>query len=539
VTEKALSTAGGEQTAGGLRYVFENYVLDTDRRELHCGSVPVSIAPQVFDLLDYLIRNRHRVVSKDDLINAIWNGRIVSDAALTTRLNVARSAVGDSGDEQRLIKTLPRKGFRFIGQVQEASRRADAIEVDHRAQTSNPVLTLPDKPSLAVLPFQNLGGNLEQDYFADGMVEDIISGLSRSKSLFVISRSSSFTYKGKVIDIKQIGRELGVRYVLEGSVRNAGNRVRIAAQLIDAASGVNVWADRFEDHLEDIFDLQDHLTGSVTGAISPQLDRAEMERAQRKPTENLQAYDYYLRAMFATYQYTRQSNLETLKLTKIAIALDPSFARAYAFAANSFGAKKAWWMADTVQDRAETRQLVERAIQLDNDDPLVLAWSGQAYSYVLDEPETGAALLARAVAIDPNLAIARNWKGWAHVYLGNTDAAIEQFSAAIRLSPLDPRAFLSQAGMGYAHFFAGRYEEGISWAMNAIQGRASFPGAQRALMVNLAMAGRIADARRACDAALQTDPALRISGIRNRTPLRRLEDVEKLGRAYRMAGVPE
>jgi TolB-like protein len=427
---------------GSLRYLFENYALDTDRRELHCGRDVIAIAPQVFDLLNYLIGNRERVVDKDDLIRTIWQGRIVSDAALTTRLNAARNAIGDSGDEQRLIKTLPRKGFRFVGTVQEVQRPASVAITDTPAQQPKPVLPLPDKPSIAVLPFTNLSSDPEQDYFADGMVEDIITGLSRSKSLFVIARNSSFTYKGKAVDIKQVGRELGVRYVLEGSVRRAGNRVRVTAQLIDASTDVHIWADKFDSDLADIFDLQDRLTSSVIGAISPQLERAEMERARSKPTENLKAYDYYLRALFVTYQFTRESNAEALRLARIAISLDPAFARAYALAANYFGQKKAWgWIEDAAQERVETRQLAERAIQLDQDDPLVLALSGQAYSYVLEEPEKGEALCARAIALDPNLVIARNWKGWANIYLGNVDAAIEQFSAAIRLSPLDPACF--------------------------------------------------------------------------------------------------
>jgi TolB-like protein len=233
-----------------LRYLFEKYAFDTDRRELHRGADVVSVAPQVFDLLDYLIRNRERVVSKDDLINAIWNGRIVSDAALTTRLNAARSAIGDSGEEQRLIKTLPRKGFRFVGPVREAQGAAGAAVADNPVEPPKPVLTLPDKPSIAILPFTNLSSDPEQEYFADGVVEDIITGLSRSKSLFVIARNSSFTYKGKAVDIKQVGRELGVRYVLEGSVRKAGNRVRITGQLVDAATGNHIWADRYDSTLE-------------------------------------------------------------------------------------------------------------------------------------------------------------------------------------------------------------------------------------------------------------------------------------------------
>jgi TolB-like protein/class 3 adenylate cyclase len=402
-----------------------------------------------------------------------------------------------------------------------------------------PTLALPDKPSIAVLPFQNMGGDPEQEYFADGVVEDIITGLSRSRSLFVIARNSSFTYKGKAVDVRRVGRELGVRYVLEGSVRKAGKRVRVTAQLIDAGSDTHIWADKFDDDLEDIFDLQDRLTGSVIGAISPQLERAEMQRAQNKPTENLKAYDYYLRALFASYPQTREGNVEALRLAKLAISLDPGFARAHAHAAGSFGQKKAWgWVDNAAQDRMEAQKFAERAIQLDPDDPLVLAFSGQAYSFVLEDPEKGKALCAKAVALDPNLVIARNWEGWANVYLGNADAAIEQFTAALRLSPLDPRLFLMQTGMAYAHFFAGRYEEGVTWATRAVQSQSKFPGAHRTRMASLAMLGRVTEARRVCEAMLKVDPSFRISDIPNRTPLRP-RDVEKLAHAYRIAGVPE
>jgi TolB-like protein/tetratricopeptide (TPR) repeat protein len=523
-----------------LRFIFEDYALDTDLRELQRGAAVVSVTPQVFDLLDYLIRNRGRVVSKDDLINAIWNGRSVSDAALATRLNAVRSAIGDSGQEQRLIKTLPRKGFRFVGPVLRAQEStgtpvADDAPIEH----PRPVLALPDKPSIAVLPFQNLSDDPEQEYFADGMVEDIITGLSRSKMLFVISRNSSFTYKGRAVDIKQVSRELGVRYVLEGSVRKAGKRVRLTGQLIDASTDAHIWSDKFDSDLDDIFDLQDRLTSSVIGAISPQLERAEIERARRKPTESLQAYDYYLRSKFSTYLWTREGCGEALRMAKLAISLDPAFAVAYAHAANLLNQKKGFgWIEDAAKERAESRQLAERAVQLDQDDPLVLAHAAEVYSYVLEEPETGSAFAARAIALDPNLVMARLWAGWAQIYLGNHDTAIEQFSAAIRLSPIDPHLFVPQTGMAFAHFFAGRYEEGLSWATSAIQRQPNFPGAQRILMANLAMAGRIAEARRACDAVLQTGPALRISGIKS-LPFRRLEDVEKLGQAWRIAGVPE
>lgn len=522
-----------------MRFLFESFAFDTDRRELHRGSDLVALAPQVFDLLEFLIRNRERVVSKDDLINAIWNGRSVSDAALTTRLNAARSAIGDSGGEQRLIRTLPRKGFRFVGPVQQEHGLPGAAVTDGQIEPSKPILELPDKPSIAVLPFQNLSHDPDQNYFADGMVEDIITGLSRSKLLFVISRNSSFTYGTKAVDIKRVSRELGVRYVLEGSVRKGRKKVRLTGQLIDATTGVHIWADKFDSDLEEIFDVQDRLTSSVIGAMSPQLERAEIERARRKPTENLQAYDYYLRSKFSIYQWTREGSDEALRMTRLAIALDPEFAVAHASGANIFGQKKGFgWIEDAAKERAESRHLAERAMQLDQGDPLVLAHAAEVYSYVLEEPETGSALAARAVALDPNLMMARLWAGWAQVYLGDHDAAIEHFSAAIRLSPIDPHLFVPQTGMAFAHFFAGQYKDGLFLATRAIQRQPNFPGAQRIRMSSLAMAGHIDEARRACDAVLQADPALHISSIKA-APFRRREDVDKLSEAWRIAGVPE
>jgi TolB-like protein len=277
-----------------LRYLFEDYAFDTDRRELHRGPEAVAIAPQVFDLLEYLIRNRERVVSKDDLVKAIWDGRIVSDAALTTRMNAARNAIGDSGEAQRLIKTLPRKGFRFVGNVRED--HGSSTTTGQAEEPPRQPLTLPDKPSIAVLPFCNLSSDPEQDYFADGVVDDIITALSRFKSLFVIARNSSFTFKGKAADLKQVGRELGVRYVLEGSVRKAAGKVRITCQLIDATTAAHIWAERYEGDLSNIFALQDEIAVNVISAIQPKLLQAEIDLAAARRPNNLSAYDLYLRA---------------------------------------------------------------------------------------------------------------------------------------------------------------------------------------------------------------------------------------------------
>ena len=302
-------------------------------------------------------------------------------------------------------------------------------------ETAQP-LALPDKPSIAVLPFENMSGDPEQEYFADGMVEDIITGLSRSKSLFVIARTSSFTYKGKAVDVKRVGRELGVRYVLEGSVRKVGSRVRITGQLIDAATGAHLWADRFDSLLEDIFDLQDRVTSSVIGAIAPQLQRAEIERAQRKPTGSLQAYDYYLRALASLYRRTREETIEALKLTEIASGIDPEFAAAYALGARCYAQRKSFgWSSDASQERVEARRLARRAIELDQDDPSVLARTGHALAFVVGEVEDGAALLSRAINLDPNQATARSLRGWVHLYSGEIDAAIEQFQVGAASEP--------------------------------------------------------------------------------------------------------
>src|SRR5262247_2801667 len=282
-----LRSAHSAAWSGKLLYLFEDYRLDTDRRELYREASPISVEPKVFDLLAYVIRNRERVVSKEDLVAAIWNGRIVSESALTTCINAARNAIGDSGEAQRLIKTLPRKGIRFVGVVREERKSAAVAPAVAAPEPSHPSLALPDKPSIAVLPFANLSGDAAQEYFADGMVEDIITGLSRMRWLFVIARNSSFTYKGQAFDVKQVGRELGVRYVLEGSVRKGGNRVRITGQLIDAETGAHLWADRFDGLIEDVFELQDKVASSVAGVIEPALQAAEAARSASRPTEDL------------------------------------------------------------------------------------------------------------------------------------------------------------------------------------------------------------------------------------------------------------
>ena len=527
-----------------MQYAFEDYVLDPDRRELTRGSEAIAVGPQVFDLLLYLVQNREHVVSKDELLDVVWGGRIVSESTLTSHINAARKAIGDSGQEQRLIRTVARKGFRFVGDVREAqpsdgfsSAKAEPANAN---EPSAHALALPDKPSIAVLPFLNLSGDPEQEYFADGVVEDIISALSRIRWLFVIARNSSFTYKGRAVDVKQVGRELGVRYVLEGSVRKAANRVRITGQLIDATTGGHLWADRFEGTLDDIFELQDQVTESVVGAIAPQLERAEIERAKRKPTESLDAYDYYLRGMANLHQGTREAIDEALALFYQALELDPDFASAYAMAAwCHFWRKVNGWMTDRPQEIAEGARLARRAVELGRDDAVALTRGGHALGHLAGDLDGGIALLDRALVLNPNLASAWFLGGFLRVWHGEPDGAIEHFARAMRLSPLDPEMYRMQAGMAVAHLFAGRFDAASSWAEKAFRDLPSFLMVVSIIAASHALAGRTDEARRAMDHLRQLDPTLRISNLEDWLPIHRPEDLATFADGLRRAGLPE
>jgi TolB-like protein/Tfp pilus assembly protein PilF len=500
------------------------------------------MGPQVFDLLLYLIQNRERVVSKDDVLDAVWSGRIVSESTLTSHINAVRKAIGDNGDEQRLVRTIARKGFRFVGEIREGrasdgqnSPTMQPVKVD---EASAPAL--PDKPSIAVLAFQNLSGDPEQEYFADGVVEDIITALSRMRWLFVIARNSSFTYKGRAVDVKQIGRELGVRYVLEGSVRKLANRVRITGQLIDATTGAHLWAERFEGTLDDIFELQDQVAASVVGAIAPQLERAEIERAKRKPTENLNAYDYYLRGTANLHQGTREAIGEALSLFEKAIELDADFASAYAMAAWCYFWRKVnGWMIDPPQEVAEGARLARRAVELGRDDAVALTRSGHALGHLAADLDGGIALLDRAVMLNPNLAAAWFLGGFLRVWHGETDSAIEHFGRAMRLSPLDPEIYRMQAGMAMAHLFAGRFDAASSWAEKASRDLPSFLMVVGIVAASHALAGRTDEAQRAMDHLRELDPALRISNLRDWLPIHRPEDLAIFSDGLQRAGLPE
>jgi TolB-like protein len=528
-----------------MQFVFGDYILDPDRRDLTRGSEVVAIGPQVFDLLVHLVQHRERVVSKDGLLDAVWDGRIVSEATITSHINAARKAIGDNGQEQRLIRTVARKGFRFIGEVKEAHSSDDSsFLTTEPAELDEPpehALALPDKPSIAALPFHNLSGDPEQEYFTDGVVEDIIAALSHIRWLFVIARNSSFTYKGRTVDVKQVGRELGVRYVLEGSVRKEASRVRITGQLIDATTGGHLWADRFEGSLDNIFGLQDHIAESVVGAIAPQLERAEIERARQKPTESLDAYDCYLRGVADVQKGTKGAIDDALPFFYKAIQLDPDFASAYGMAAWCYFWRKVnGWMTDRSQETAEGARLAQRAVELGKNDAVALTRGGHALGHLAGDLDGGIALLDRALVLNPNLAAAwflggflRTWRG------GEPDGAIEYFERAMRLSPLDPEMYRMQAGMAIAHLFAGRFDTASSWAEKSFRDLPSFLMVVSVIAASHALAGRADEAGRAMQHLRQLDPALRISNLTDWLPIHRPDDLATFAEGLRKAGLPE
>jgi TolB-like protein len=517
---------------------FGEFTIDSELRELRRGNELLAVEPQVFDVLRFLIANRDRVVSNDDLIEAVWHGRIVSEATVTTRMNAVRRAVGDSGERQQLIRTIARKGYRFVGDVKEEKAAPTSAAAAVRPGSELP--ELPAKPSIAVLPFSNMSGDPEQEYFADGITEDLITALSQFRSLFVIARNSSFVFKGKAVDAKQIGRELGVRYLLEGSVRKSGNLVRITGQLIEASTGAHLWAGRVDGGLENIFELQDRVTGSVVGAIGPKLEQAEIDRAKRKPTGSLDAYDYYLRGMAKLHEGTKTSINDALHLFNDAIGLDPEFAAAYGMAAWCYNLRKwNWWMTDLAKETAEAELLARKAIAFGQDDALALCTGGFALGHAAGDHEFGARCIDRALALNPNLADAWYFAGWLSSILGEPDVGIERIERAMRLNPIALFPFSAHAAIAWAHFTAGRYDDATSSARRAMLEQPTFLPMLRIFAASSAMAGHLEEARAAIARVREVTPAFRISDVRSIAPYRRREDLQRYVDALRKAGLPE
>ena len=513
-----------------LRYCFGDCELDAGRRELRRGGTIAAVEPQVFDLLLYLIQHRERVISKDELISAVWQGRIVSESALFNRINAARSAIGDTGEQQRLIKTLPRKGIRFIGALREEELAGPLLEKSG--------LALPDRPSLAVLPFTNISGDPDQEYFADGISEDLITGLARIRWLFVIARNSAFVYKHRAVDVKQVSRELGVRYVLEGSVRRFGSRLRVSAQLVDATTGGHHWAERYDRKLGDIFGVQDEITSSVAAAIEPHLLAAEGIRALSRSSNDLGAWEKVARAQTYVCRLTREDHEIAINALKEVVESHSDYAPARGLLGFClvFAAHMGWIEREHALPLA--RQHAIRAICLDDRYP----WGHIALGYCAmmeRRSEESVAALRRAVSLNPNSAAAHSHLSRSLAFAGRDSEAIEHGKMAIRLSPLDPEMALFLGAIAVAHYTAGRFAEAVDRSREAQRLRPGFQGSRRLLCASLAQTERLEEARALLAMVRREQPQLSIAWIRANVPYQTPELMERFLEGMRKAGLTE
>jgi TolB-like protein/Tfp pilus assembly protein PilF len=521
-------------------FVFGPFRLSADRRELSSHGVPVQLGSRAFDLLLALARRHGQLATKDELMAEVWPDTVVEDNNLKAQISALRKVLCDEPEGSRWLLTVPGRGYRFVAPVE---RQASAAIADETAWTrgtvgSAPALPLPNKPSIAVLPFTNMSGEPEQDYFADGIVEDILTALSRFRSLFVIARNSSFTYKGRVVDVRQVGRELGVRYILEGSVRKADNRVRISGQLVQTETGAHVWAERYDRDFGDIFALQDEMTASIVGALVPSLQRAEIERARGKPPDSLDAYDLYLRALTAFYTWTKEGNDQALRFLGQALTLDPNFVAAVILAELCWERRfiQAWWpIADAL---AESTRLARLAVQLDPDNADALAVLARRTPSINQDYDEAISLAERAVALGPNSALAWEHSGWALVHAGRPERALAHFERVLRLNPRDPQAYNPLAGIALALIQLERDAEAIATARRAVQQRPNSVGGWRMLTAGLALTGQLEEARTAVRRLLDLDPTCSLTtvylrfGHSERARARFFEGLRK-------AGIPE
>src|SRR5580704_8478810 len=489
----------------GTMYKFGPFGLDENAGILFRGAEPTMLGQRAVSLLLLLLERAGAPVSKEALIEAAWPGLIVEESNLTVQIAALRRLFEKEAGGGAWIETLPRRGYRYIGPPV-------AIDQAHAETTlqESRTLALPDKPSVAVLPFSNLSEDSAQEYFADGMVDDIITGLSRIKWLFVIARNSTFTYKGRAVDVKQVGRELGVRYVLEGSVRKAADRVRITGQLIDAATGTHVWAERYDRKFDDIFALQDEIALSVVGAIEPSLRRAEVERVKRKRPDSLDAYDLVLRAQPDVYSGMPEGATKALTLLESALALDPAYALAHAFAAmchhNRF--LRAGLLEE---DRAASIRHARAALTYGQDDALALTFAG--FSIGMDGHDRAAAFAAfeAALAVSPSTALTYIFGSVVLGWTGEAERAIEWGERGMRLSPFDPWAFAAFGSLALGHFQRGRFDESANAAYRAVQANPTHSINYVLLAAPLAKLGRLREARAAATRVLELHPAFRYS----------------------------
>ncbi len=527
-----------------VQFHFSDHVLDVNLRELTRGGESVAVEPQVFDLLVHLIENRDHVVTKDDLIETVWDGRIVSESTLTSRINAARRAVGDSGKDQAVIRTIARKGFRFVGdvqklrsgQVQGEAQTVAAPALDFTGEPLHKPFPVLDRAAIAVMPFVNLSGEPEQEYFSEGISEDLITALSKLRWFYVIARNSSFVYKGKSVHHQAIGEDLGVGYVVEGSVRKEGDHVRIAAQLVDVSTGGHLWAERYDRDLADVFAVQDEITQAVVAAIEPQLYAAENFRVRRKAPDNMDAWGLVMRALSHYWRVTRQDNLVAQALLEKAIAVDPNYGQALSLlaACHTFSAHMGWEDMATAVPAAERAALA--AILADSED----AWAHYALASVYLFYRRFDDCLAEfelALRLNPSFSPARGLYGLALAYRGRWEEGDRAAREALKLSPRDPFAAIYCGVCAYSQYIGGNYAEAIRHCREALRQRTDFVGAHRVLTASLGMQGGVEAARSALEGVHRTQPNLTLAWLASELPFEHAADKAHYLEGFRRAGL--
>ncbi len=516
-----------------MLYKFGNYTLNADRCELRLGADRIELEPQVFSVLGYLIQERSRIVTRGDLIATIWNGRIVSDSTINSRIAAARRVIGDEGRSQSLIRSFPRRGYRFVAPVE-----TEAQASGHPA----PICIVPasSRASIVVLPFTNLSREPQQDNLIDGLVDDITTALTQFRHLIVVPRSIGSSYRGKTADITRITRELNVRYALEGTLRKEGMRIRVNAQLIDSRTGVNLWARRFEGDLGRGFQLQDRLTESVVGEVVTKLEQAEIDLHRRSQSHSPDAYSRVMRGTSILYEWTPDAIQKALDEYRLAIQADPEFAPAYAMASYCFVQRKSYGLiTDYSTECREGIDLAWRAAELGKNDAHALTRAAHVVSSLGHDISGGASLIEQAIALNPNLATAWYVRGWLRVFQGDAIGALSDLDHARRLSPYDRLVFKINAAMAYACFFGGRIDDASRFALSAIRERPNYMTGLRVAAANHASAGRMADAKLLAARMRDLDPKVRLSTLARRLGPLQSDDLSRWADALRSAGLPD
>ena len=514
-----------------MKIRFLDFEIDTERQELKRDGTLVPIQPQAFDLLVYLIENRESVVSKDDVINVVWDGRAISDGSLNARVNAARRAVGDTGEAQAVIRTIPRRGFRFVADVTTDESIESATEGEVRSKSEN-------GPSLTVLPFVNLSSDSEHEFLADGLTEDVVTALSKLRGFFVTDRSTTFALKEEARDPREVAEEMGVRYILSGSVRSAGTRIRVNARLIDTETGAQLWSERYDRELTDIFEIQDQLTESLVGHLSPELYAAEHARLKRRHPQSLDAWECFVNALHHYGQQSQDGSKAAIELLEQAIDLDPDYSQALGLYATIL----AWrtiqhWepMEPTLQT---ARKASDRALLADSNDP----WASIGRGYVSIVAREGDAAIinyGRAVDLSPNFAYARALLGVANAYAGNADLSLVHIKKAIALSPRDTFIDKFYLYLSIAEFQAGHYEASATAAEKAIQLKPGHPSSHMFRTAAFALAGDAASASFALGEFLELVPHAKASEIQKTVLFYQAEDRKRFADGMRKAGLSE